>query len=108
MNKYKLTDQNRAYLRGYVNQLGDILLSEGNVAMYDANELIDITGQDLLLSGQTEVEGKKIDPKLTYRLRIHRAQEVSHMRRVCRAYKKNGFEGVNAYFKSHDFSLQLK
>ena len=56
-----------------------------------------IKGSDLLLTGVKEVEGKPIDKEKTYLIHNPLLQEKNHKRRLFRAYRKSGFEGVEKY-----------
>lgn len=54
-------------------------------------------GSELLLTGVKEVEGKPIEKEKTYLIHNPLLQEKNHKRRLIRAYRKSGFEGVERY-----------
>lgn len=56
-----------------------------------------ISGEDLLLSGHTEVEGKEIDPEKDYIMNLPMYFECVHEKRIAKQAKKKGFEGVFNY-----------
>lgn len=78
---------------------------------YATVETVEISGEDLLLSGQSQVEGKEIDPKKTYLMRSPVYNEANHYRRMKRAFEKHGAAGISAYlrlFVSVDVSKHIK
>lgn len=66
---------------------------------YPTVETVEISGADLLLSGQTQVEGKEINPDKTYHMRSPVYNEANHYRRMKRAFEKHGADGISAYLK---------
>jgi len=56
-----------------------------------------IKGSDLLLSGVKEVDGKAIDKEKTYLIHNPLLQQKNHKRRLLRAFKSAGFDGVEKY-----------
>lgn len=64
---------------------------------YITNERVEIKGEDLLLSGQKEVEGKEIEPDKIYCMKAPVYNEANHYRRMKRAFGKNGRDGIKAY-----------
>jgi hypothetical protein len=56
-----------------------------------------ISGEDLLLSGHSEVDGQPIDPEETYLIRVPLILQVNHHRRLKRAMARSGVDGVIHY-----------
>jgi len=66
---------------------------------YETRETQSIKGEDLLLSGHKEVEGKPIEAEREYFMRVPVYNEANHYRRLKRAFQANGREGVKAYLR---------
>lgn len=64
---------------------------------YATNETVEIKGEDLLLSGQKQVEGKEIEPEKVYYMKSPVYNEANHYRRMKRAFVKSGRSGIKAY-----------
>lgn len=68
---------------------------------YVTRERVEIKGEDLLLSGQKEVEGKAIEPEKVYVMSAPVYNEANHYRRLKRAFLANKKKGVTAYLKPY-------
>jgi hypothetical protein len=61
----------------------------------------EIKGEDLLLCGQTEVEGKPIDPEKTYLFNNAFIHQMNHYRRLKRSFLRNGLNGIKNYLRPY-------
>jgi hypothetical protein len=55
------------------------------------------TGEDALLAGTEEIDGKPVDPEKTYQVRVPLVRDWDHKRRMKEAYKREGRMGVIKY-----------
>lgn len=65
---------------------------------YIAREQVEISGNDLLLSGTKTVEGKKVDAFKTYWMGSPVYYESNHFLRIKKAFNRSGIDGVINYF----------
>ena len=65
---------------------------------YAARDKRFVSGSDLILAGHDK-EDKNIDPEGRYEIGIPFELPVNHERRLKRAYKRNGKEGLIHYLK---------
>ena len=56
-----------------------------------------IIGSDLILSGTNTVEGCLVDPKRDYVMKAPVYYEINHYKRMKKAFKKNGRDGIVRY-----------
>lgn len=66
---------------------------------YVVNDAVKISGEDLLLSGHKEVDGKEIDKDKEYFMTNPCYHESNHYLRLKKSYSKNGIQGVLDYSK---------
>jgi len=66
---------------------------------YATSEYQEISGEDLLLSGNKEVGGKPVESEKTYSMRVPVLNEENHYRRMKRAFRASGSEGIKRYLK---------
>jgi hypothetical protein len=64
---------------------------------YFINERVEISGEDLLLSGTSEVDGKTVDAEKTYLMKSPVILEGEHYRRLKRRFIKSGTQGIVDY-----------
>lgn len=64
---------------------------------YVVNDAVKISGEDLLLSGHKEVEGKEIDKDKQYFMTNPCYHESNHYLRLKKSYAKSGVKGVLDY-----------
>lgn len=69
------------------------------ITMYTVKDRVEISGKDLLLGDTKEVEGEPVDPDKTYIMEMPMQIASNHKRRMKRAYKRGGVEGVINYLK---------
>ena len=67
------------------------------VRQYEVNSRAKVSGEDLLLCGHKEVEGKAIEKDGEYVMPMPFYNEVNHYRRLKKAFTKNGLNGVKSY-----------
>jgi len=81
-----------------------IAAEAAKVPQVDINvgEWQNVFGAELLMQGETEVDGKPINPKQLYRQKMPVILAVNHSRRMTKIYKKHGNEGLLAYFDAVD------
>ena len=58
-----------------------------------------LKGEDVILAGTLEIDGKKIDPEKEYRIDNNLIREVNHKLRLKKAFKTKGKQGVIDYCK---------
>lgn len=64
-------------------------------------ELQMITGRELQLCGQTEINGKPIKKWVVYPILVPRLQAVDHYSAMRRAYRRRGKSGLRRYCECH-------
>jgi hypothetical protein len=64
-------------------------------------EMVMITGRELQLCGQTEINGKPIKRWVVYPLMVPRLQAVDHYSAMRRAYHRRGKSGLRRYCECH-------
>lgn len=69
------------------------------VEQYVVRDYAKVSGEDLLLSGQKEVEGQEIEKDKIYFQCIPAFHCANHYRRLKKAYDKGGFWHVQIYLK---------
>lgn len=67
---------------------------------YSFNDTVDISGEDLILSGQEEINGKPVDPEETYKMTYPASRNVNFYKVMKRIYKREGFPGILDYIES--------
>jgi len=67
--------------------------------LYGSNETVEISGEDLLLAGTKEVDGKEVDAEKTYYMKSPVFREENHYRRMKRLFMKMGAQGITNYIK---------
>jgi hypothetical protein len=67
--------------------------------LYNSKYRVKISGEDVILSGQTKIEGNEIDLKKEYILNNVLQREVDHKQRMKKAYNKRGKAGLITYLK---------
>jgi hypothetical protein len=78
----------------------DKLSGNPPVIMFDAAiERRRTLGADLLLGNVKEVEGKPVDPKKEYLMKLPVRREMDHKMRLKNAYKKAGKVGLITYLR---------
>ena len=73
---------------------------------FTQSEQIKISGEDLLLSGQSEVNGIPIDKEKIYLMQNPVFETVNHAKRLNKAYQREGVKGIKLYVK-HITNLAL-
>jgi hypothetical protein len=68
----------------------------------NVGEWQNVFGAELLMQGETEIDGKPIDPKKLYRQKMPVVMAVNHGRRMAKVFKKHGNEGLLAYYDAVD------
>ncbi len=58
-----------------------------------------VSGEDAILAGTDEIEGKEVDPDKNYVIGNHLIMPVDHIKRIKRAFKSNGKNGIIEYCK---------
>lgn len=61
-----------------------------------------VFGAELLMQGETEIDGVPIQPKKLYRQKMPVVLAVNHGRRMTKIFKKKGNEGLLAYYDAVD------
>ena len=64
---------------------------------YSINERVEISGEDLLLSGTSEVDGKPVEEGKTYWMKSPVILEGEHYRRLKRRFISRGSQGIVDY-----------
>lgn len=66
---------------------------------YTITEMVEISGEDVLLSGTEEIEGQPVDPEKKYLVSMPAVYEMNHMRRLKKLLKKckNDSEAFSVY-----------
>ena len=70
------------------------------IRLYGSNETVEISGEDLLLAGTKEVEGKEVIAEKVYYMKSPVYREENHYRRMKRAFISRGSKGVEGYIKA--------
>jgi len=103
----KVTKEIRRSLKAVADRMDRVYLEKyGRKDCFMSIEIIKVLGSDLILAGTDKVAEKPIDPKLDYLQKSPVYLEINNHRRLCRAYKANGSEGVKKYIR--DFNNKLK
>ena len=67
-----------------------------------------VTGEDAILAGHKEIDGKEIDPEENYIIDMPYGNTANHTNRLKSAFKRNGIAGVckylRPYYKPEKFS----
>lgn len=58
-----------------------------------------VSGEDAILAGTNEIEGKEVDPDKDYIIGNRLIMPVDHRARIKRAFKSNGKNGIIEYCK---------
>ena len=58
-----------------------------------------VTGEDAILAGTSEIEGKAVDPEKEYIIPNRLIMPVDHVARIKRAFSSNGKNGIIEYCK---------
>ena len=83
----------QAALRHNAEELQEML----GTRLYHYKETVTISGEDLLLSGKTEINGVTIDPeKEDYQMTYPAQHDINYYRVLKRAYKRGGKGAVEA------------
>jgi hypothetical protein len=69
-------------------------------SLYGSLEMIEISGEDLILAGTNKVEEKEVDPKKVYYMKSPIYREANHYRRMKRSFIKRGSKGIVKYIKA--------
>ncbi|MCK5614235.1 hypothetical protein KAR91_70875 [Candidatus Pacearchaeota archaeon] len=56
-----------------------------------------VSGEDAILAGTNEIEGKEVDPEKEYMIPNRLIMPVDHIKRIKRAFKSNGKNGIIEY-----------
>jgi hypothetical protein len=68
---------------------------------YSVKDTCKVSGEDVLLSNTNEINGEEVDPEKEYLMNIPRYHSVNHKRRMKRAFKTNGLDGLISYLKKY-------
>lgn len=68
-------------------------------SLYACSEPVEISGEDLLLSGTKKVEGKDVEAEKVYYMQSPVYREKNHYRRIKKAFISKGKKGVELYIK---------
>ena len=71
------------------------------VQLYNTKYRVKCSGEDVILAGTDEIEGKKIDPKKDYILNSILQRGVDHKSRMKKIYNKRGKIGLITYLKPY-------
>ena len=84
--------------------LKGIRVRAAEVPQVDINvtEMHTVLGSELLYQGETEIDGKPIDPKKVYKQKMPVILAVNHTRRMKNIFKKFGNEGLLTYYDGVD------
>jgi len=66
---------------------------------YSADQKVLVMGSALINQGQTEHNGKPIDPNKQYWATVEYSYPVNHARRMIKAYIQSGNDGLVEYIK---------
>ena len=80
-----------------LNNLGGILPKQ----QYEFKGLQKITGQDVILSGHKEIEGKEIELNKDYIMSMPFSNTANHKNRLKSVFRRNGISGVIKYMKPY-------
>ena len=58
-----------------------------------------VSGEDAILAGTTEIAGKEVEPGKEYIIGNHLIMAADHIKRIKRAFKSNGKNGIIEYCK---------
>lgn len=58
-----------------------------------------VSGEDAILAGTNEIEGKEVNPDKDYIIGNRLIMPVDHIKRIKRAFKSNGKNGIIEYCK---------
>lgn len=72
---------------------------------YDANIYSIHKGKDLIAKGITEIQGKSVNKNETYKGKVVASCYVNHRRRLFKAYRASGNDGVVEYLKAYNYVM---
>lgn len=89
----------------FLNALSDIFPQQ----QYSFKGTTKVTGEDAILAGNTEINGKEINPDEEYTMTMPFTNTVNHKNRLKSAFRRNGRSGVikycKPYYKKEKFGL---
>lgn len=60
-----------------------------------------VSGEDVIQANTKEIDGKPVDPKGTYTMRLPVKREIDHKGRMKKIYKKRGKVGLITYLRPY-------
>lgn len=99
-----ITKKQRKLIKTLSEDINNIIAKEqGSPQMYATKEIVEMKGEDVVLSGIESDE--EINPDEEYLINMPMYHEVNHNRRLVRAFIKSGHDGVCHYLKGIGFKV---